>query len=288
MSLRNILSISVLMVASAAFVSADPILFDDFNYPIGPIDGQNGGIGWAGSWVGIPEYVVAPGSLSYCDGADCLAQSGNRAQFVPSSLAGTNSLRTLSSLGSNGSTFWLSFLISFDGTLAQNTANVRLDGKNGDLYVGRELVDQTNWSLEDSGSATPYTQSSVAIVPGQALFVAMRIDQNADPNANDTVTVYLDPLPALVPSDSPGVVGMVFTDLNFNTSNVVLALDGSAFPNPLTTGFVANYDPIRGGTSYFDVAPGTSSAVPEPKTWGFMAGVLAIFAVAARRRAARE
>ena len=146
MSLRNILSISVLMVASAAFASADPILFDDFNYPIGPLDGQNGGIGWAGSWVGIPEYVVAPGSLSYCDGADCLAQSGNRAQFVPSSLAGTNSLRTLSSLGSNGSTFWLSFLISFDGTLAQNTANVRLDGKNGDLYVGRELVDQTNWS----------------------------------------------------------------------------------------------------------------------------------------------
>ena len=116
----------------------------------------------------------------------------------------------------------------------------------------------------------------------------MRIDQNADPNANDTVTVYLDPLPAAVPSATPGVVGMVFTDLNFNTSNVALALDGSAFPNPLTTGFVANYDPIRGGTTYFDVAPAAISAVPEPKTWSFMAGVLAIFAVAARRRAARE
>jgi hypothetical protein len=115
-----------------------------------------------------------------------LQQSGNRAQFIPSSLAATNSLRTLSSLGSDGSTFWLSFLISFDGTLAQNTADVRIDGKNGNLSVGRELVDQTNWSVEDSASANPYTQSSIAIIPGQALFAAIRIDQNADPNANES------------------------------------------------------------------------------------------------------
>ena len=120
--MRNILSISVLAVATAAFASADPVLFDDFNYPIGPLDGQNGGTGWAGAWNGIPQYSVASGSLSYCDATGCLQQSGNRAQFIPSNLAGTNSLRTISSLGSNGSTFWLSFLISFDGTLAQNTA----------------------------------------------------------------------------------------------------------------------------------------------------------------------
>jgi hypothetical protein len=288
MSLRNILSISVLTVATAAFASADPLLFDDFNYPIGPLDGQNGGMGWAGAWVGIPEYSVAAGSLSYCDATGCLQQSGNRARFVPSDLAGTNSLRTLSSLGSNGSTFWFSFLISVDGILAQNEADIRIDGKNGNLSVGRELDDQTNWSVEDSASAHPYTQSSIPIVPGQALFVAIRIDQNADPNANDTVTVYLDPSPAAVPSANPGVPGMVFTDLNFNTGNVTMSLDGSAFPNPLTTGFVANYDPIRGGTTYFDVAPATSSAVPEPATWGFMAGVLAIIAVAVQRRAARE
>ena len=288
MSLRHILSISVLAVATAAFACANPLVFDDFNYPIGPLDGQNGGTGWAGSWVGIPEYTVAPGSLSYCAAADCVQQSGNRAQFHPSSLAGTNSIRTLSSLGSNGSTFWLSFLISFDGTLAQNTADFRIDSKDQHLYVGRPQGDEANWSVEDGGSAHPFTQSSIPIVQGQALFVAMRFDQNADPNANDTVSIYMDPIPALVPSDNPGVAPIVITDLNFNTSNVTIALDGSAFPNPLTTGFVANYDPIRGGSTYFDVAPGTASAVPEPKTWGFMAGVLAIFAVVARRRAARQ
>ena len=134
MSLRNILSISVLAVATAAFASADPLLFDDFNYPTGPLDHQNGGTGWAGAWVGIPEYTVAPGSLSFCSAGDCLQQSGNRAQFTPDDLAGTNSIRTVSSLGPNGSTFWLSFLISFDGTLAQNIADFRIDSNNPHLF----------------------------------------------------------------------------------------------------------------------------------------------------------
>ena len=116
----------------------------------------------------------------------------------------------------------------------------------------------------------------------------MRIDQNADPNANDTVSIYLDPSPALVPSANPGVPFMVITDMNFNNSNVTIGLDGGAFPDPSTTGFVANYDPIRGGTTYSDVAPGISSAVPEPATWSFLAGALAILAVAVRRRAARD
>ena len=247
---ENILSISVLAVATAAVASGDPLLFDDFNYPIGPLDRQNGGTGWAGAWVGIPEYTVAPGSLSFCSAGDCLQQSGNRAQFTPDDLAGTNSIRTISSLGPNGSTFWLSFLISFDGTLAQNIADFRIDSNNPHLYVGRQLDDQANWSVRDGGSAHPYTQSSIPIVPGQALFVAMRIDQNADPNANDTVSIYLDPTPALVPSASPGVPFIVINDMNFNNSNVTIGLDGGAFPDPSTTGFLANYDPIRGGATY--------------------------------------
>jgi len=270
----------VLASATAAFANAGTFLFDDFNYPTGPIDGRNGGTGWASAWIGIPEFVVAPGSLSYPG----LQQSGNRAQFIPSSLAGTNSLRVLSSLGSDGSTFWLSFLISFDGLLAQNTADLRLDAKNGYFHIGRELGDQANWGFEDTATPPVYSQSSVPIT-GSVLFVAIRIDQNADPNANDVVTVYMDPVPALLPGANPGVPGIVFTDLNFNTSNVTLALDGAAFPDPATTGFVANFDPFRGGSTYADVAPGIVSTTPEPATWSFPAGALALFALAMRRRA---
>ena len=281
MSSRIFLSLFIAAVATATSAQAAPTLFDDFNYPVGPLDGQNGGTGWAGAWNAIPEYRVASGSLSYTG----LQQSGNRAQFVPSNLAGTNSLRTFSSAGSNGSTFWLSFLMSMDGTIAQNTADFRINGLNGNLSIGRELGDQANWSIEDSASGTPYTQSSVAIVPGKAIFVAIRIDQNADPSANDLITVYFNPDPAAVPSDNPGVVGMVIADLRFGTVNVPMALDGSAFPDPTTTGFVANFDPIRGGATYFDVAPAALTlATPEPSTWLFMTAGLAVIALTARRR----
>jgi hypothetical protein len=284
MSLRNILCVSVLAFAAAALATATPILFEDFNYPVGPLNGRNGGTGWDGGWVGPSVYSVAPGSLSYPG----LLQSGNRAQFVPTNLAGTNALRTISSLGADGSTFWLSFLMSFDGSIDQSGADVRLDDTQGfgHFYIGRSRSDQNNWGVFDPvSSSTPYL-SSIPIVSGVPIFVAVRFDLNSDPNLNDTLTVYFDPNPAAVPGANPGVPGLVFTDHNFASSGgVTMALDGSAFPFPTT--FVANFDPIRGGTTYFDVAPASSSTTPEPATWTIVAAGLAFLGVATRRRTGR-
>ncbi len=118
MSFGNILSISVLAVATAGFASAQPLLFDDFNYPIGQsLDGQNGGIGWASEWQGVPNlYYVAAGSLSYPP----LPQMGNRAQFIQKDESSSNIIRQIASFGGDGSTYWLSFLMSVDGPIGQN------------------------------------------------------------------------------------------------------------------------------------------------------------------------
>jgi hypothetical protein len=247
---------------------------------VGPLNGQNGGTGWAGAWTGSSVYNVAPGSLSYGN----LQQSGNRAQFDPIDESGTNVTRTIASLGADGSTYWFSFLISIDGALDQNTADVGLDDSLGfgRLFIGRDRDNQANWGvLSGRDAITPFL-SSIPIIPGTPLFVAVRIDLNANPTLNDVVTVYFDPNTAVAEGAAPGVPGIVFNSYNFASTNVTIALDGSAFPYPPT--FVANYDPIRGGTTYFDVAPGISSAVPEPATWSFLAGGLAFFAVAVAMR----
>ncbi len=95
--------------------------------------------------------------------------------------------------------------------------------------------------------------SSIPIIAGQPLFVAVSIDLNSNPTLKDKVTVYFDPNTATTQGTAPGVPGIVFGSYNFASTNVTLALDGSAFCYPPT--FVANCDPIRGGTTYFDVAP---------------------------------
>ncbi|MDP9171039.1 MAG: PEP-CTERM sorting domain-containing protein [Acidobacteriota bacterium] len=278
--MSKVLCMAAMTFATATLASATTLLVDDFNYPVGPLQAQNGGTGWVGGWTGSSFYNVAPGSLTY----STLQQSGNRAQFDPLDEAGTNVTRTIASLGADGSTFWLGFLISIDGALDQNTADVGLDDSLGfgRLFIGRDRDNQTNWGVFSGRDAsTPYL-SSIPIVPGQPLFVAVKIDLNADPTLNDVVTVYFDPNTATTQGAAPGVPGIVFNSYNFASRNVTFALEGSAFPYPPT--FVANYDSIRGGTTYLDVAPGSSSATPEPSSIILMSGGLAFLLFSRYRR----
>ena len=284
MSVRNLLSMAAMTFAAATLATATPLLFDNFDYPVGPLNGQNGGTGWLGGWTGSSVYNVKPGSLSYSN----LQTSGNRAQFDPIDESGTNITRTMASLGADGSTFWLSFLISFDGALDQNTADIGLDDSLGfgRLSIGRVRDDQANWGVFSGRDSNKPFLSSVPIVSGQPLFVAMSIDLNADPTLNDVVKVYFNPNTATTDGAAPGVAPMIFTSYNFASTRVLFALDGSAFPYPPT--FDANYDPIRGGTTYFDVAPADlSSATPEPASMVLMGGGLACLLFSRYRRARR-
>jgi len=60
--------------------------------------------------------------------------------------------------------------MSFDGTLGENSADVRLDAGNGSIRIGRptDLSNQSFWA-------------TIPKVAGTTVFVAMSIDLNSNP-----------------------------------------------------------------------------------------------------------
>jgi len=189
-------------------------------------------------------------------------------------------IRTINALGTDGATAWLSFLISIDGDVVGSdiSADVRLDDGNGNhLYIGDPQAGPANWGVFTQSGFIP---SNIPIVSGVPLFVAVRFDLNANPAANDLVTVYFDPTPGL---SLPNVAGISTNSYNFSAGHDVFALDGNVFR--LTA--VANYDPIRGGTSYADVSPASITATPEPSSLTLTAAALAICVIVTRRRMRR-
>jgi hypothetical protein len=266
--------LAMLLSGGSAFADIMGPVFEDFQYPAGSLlDGQNGGTGWAGHWVGADDFFTGAGSLFYPG----LLSSGNRAQFIPYNEAGSNVIRTINALGTDGATTWLSFLISIDGDVVGSdiSADVRLDdGLGNHLYIGDPQSGRPNWGVLTQSGFIP---SNIPIVSGVPVFVAVRFDLNANPAANDLVTVYFDPTPGL---SLPSVPGISTNSYNFSAGHDVLALDGNVFQ--LTA--VANYDPIRGGTSYADVSPASITPTPEPSSLTLMDTVLAICGIMIRRR----
>ena len=99
------------------------LTYDDFNYPTGPLDEQNGGFGWAGPWFAIESDSksdpgsngVRPGNLEY----EGLVPLGNRAAQT----AQQNRIRR--SLGASvGGVFDAAGLV-------ENQDGVRLIGRDG-------------------------------------------------------------------------------------------------------------------------------------------------------------
>jgi hypothetical protein len=253
-------------------------LTEDFDYVAGAgLASQNGGTGWLGPWSAADTFSVAAGSLSYPG----LSSVGNRGVYRATNFASSGATRTIG-MGAGGTTLWMSFLMSVDGNPDGLVSDVLFAPSSGNyLRIGKVGAADNFWSVRRDGSAE--ILSTTPIVPGAAALFVMRFDFNADPTADDTVSIYIDPQAGAV----PGAPVATYANNNFSSLFTSIQWEGlmgdfNAVPGAGT----ANLDRFRSGASYADVGPAATtnpSSVPEPSSAILAALGLALLG----RRAAR-
>jgi hypothetical protein len=270
---RALLVTAIALGATA--VNATPIA-EDFNYTAGAgLSPQSGGTGFLGPWQTAYNFTIGSGSLSYPG----TSSTGNRAVFTPDGYASASATRTLS-MGTNGTTEWLSFLMDFSGNPSGMVTEMLFAPTSGnDLRVGKVDYTNNNWGVLRNGD--PAVFSSVPIMSDVTAMFVLRFDFNADPTLNDTVSIYIDPTSAT----NPGTLLATFTDNNFGSLWTSFQWEGFTTVSPVAA--TASLDAIRGGSTYADVAPNTISTVPEPGTYTLVMAGLCLMGAGAWRRKSR-
>jgi hypothetical protein len=249
-----------LILACAPTASrADLIAYEGFNYPAGAnLNGQNGGMGFAGPWApgGFNASIfnhlsIASGSLP----AGNLVTGGNHAAAgAQNAIAGLT--RPLAQpLGTPGTTAYFSFVLRPEGTLGQGIFNgffgVTLETQGGSepqLFIGKPGAGDLNaYVLENRGGAGQVS-SGVDAVVGQDVLLVVKAEFST---GNEKITLYVNP----TPGDPEPATGTVKQDANFGTITGLTLYSTGAF----------SIDELRVGTTFADVTPVPGVAeVPEP------------------------
>ena len=260
----------VVVVLHAGAASANTIIGDAFNYPVGAgLNGQNGGTGFSNVWVATSDYTIAAGNLSV---PGLATPPGNHVSFTENNLATSEATRSVlnSGFGANGTTTWLSFVMQAD--MDPTTGVFEFSVPN--FFIGKTVANGPNfWAVSQGGAANQV--STVPIVPGVPVLVVVEFQFNADPNANDLATVFFNPTPGLL---APNVAGLSESE-NFASAVGAIFLDGG-------NGTAFSFDSLAFGDTYADVAPGTPNGppVPEPGSMVLLGtGSLGLFGAVRRK-----
>jgi len=219
--------------SSITVVSASGLYaYDGFDYPAGNLSGQNSGAGWSTSWTSTGT-VASPG-LTYT-GCESV---GNKGVFA----AQTGSRTTSQTLGGNGKTVWMGFIL-FESA---NGAAINIQLKNNETCKMSFNKDGYNhWGIDSLGTNypgnLPWTNEKSS--SHFWLFKMVFGSTNAD------ITVWRDPNLASEPTNGGTKITIpTFTFNNFYISQLV---------NTATT-----IDEIRLGLHFTDIRSGSTVNVP--------------------------
>lgn len=228
---------TVFVTSTARAMWVGDLAYEGFDYGPGDMDGLNGGTGWASAWTTLNGgFKIKNSGLT--SPTSTLPVTGNSADSVGGSLAQTRDLSA--SLGADGTTAWVSFLVETDTRFGRGMALLLGESEDDIVTIGfngDDFLITRDYSTSTAGSIDNVVND------GQTYLLTARLEFF---NGNDTITLYVDPTPGLGAPDSAQT--LVFSDADLGDFTRVGLAGGFL-------GSKAVIDEIRVGSTFAEVAP---------------------------------
>jgi hypothetical protein len=262
MGLSFVLTVTGVPVAEAVLHMRESF---QYNSGLSVKDRGTSGSGWAGAWSGDSQPTITSPGLTYTSGGDELIVAGNKAS---SGSGGSlkKAERTISNtnLDNNGTSLWMSFLIT--GATGTAQTNVNLSEK---FFVGQgnKTSGASTWTLSDDGQSG-FDFNSGVTASGMTAYLVTLIEFAS---GNETAWLWINPSLSATPSKSSAANGLSGTVIaSFEFDKIFMYFSGN------NSGAI---DELRFGSTFADVSP-----VPEPSAVLFGTLVCGVFALAIAKR----
>jgi len=238
----------LVLVAIPGLLSADPFVYEPFDYPDATaLTGQGGGSGWNAAWTQDGQSgITAADSLAYTDAVGNLLSVTGRAAATTGS-ATTRNFRTVAT--GQLTDVWISFLYLLPASNSKFEGISFYRGATALFSISSSSVDtSSNISLGNTVSGgTVNTQKGQFATTH---LVVLHLTEGGGTGGTDKVEAFVDPILSGNPSSPDGSI----QSTNFNFDSIRLAgQDGSTL-------FL---DEFRIGDSFADVTPHTPGSVAD-------------------------